>query len=208
MARAASEVEAANGALAEIGEPPIASLDEPRAAARVCKSRFHDVRDALLREADWNFATAYVVPGLDATPGLGRLRNRYVLPADCVKVRSVEGLDVDDWALEASSVAPTASPILGGVLVTNATAPRICYTRIVEQPVLWDALFLQVFQKRLAAAIAPRIARSQATAGRLNGEAAALLKPAKRRDSQEKARTQLPRETSWLSARRGGRRPW
>ncbi|MBN9458467.1 MAG: hypothetical protein J0I54_17695 [Bosea sp.] len=208
MARAASETEAANGALAEIGEPPIASLDEPRAAARVCKSRFHDVRDALLREADWNFATAWVIPGMDPAPALGRLKNRYVLPPDCVKVRFVVGLETDEWAVEAASVAPTASPILGGVLVTNATAPNICYTRIVAQPVLWDALFLQVFQKRLGAAIAPRIGRSQAIAGRLNGEAAALLKPAKRRDSQEKARTELPRITSWLAARYGGRRPW
>ncbi|CAM5767174.1 hypothetical protein [Bosea minatitlanensis] len=208
MARAATETEAANGALAEIGEPPIASLDEPRAAARVCKSRFHDVRDALLREADWNFATAWVVPGMDPTPARGPLKKRYVLPPDCVKVRFVEGLEEDEWALEASSVDPTSAPILGGILVTNAAAPNVCYTRIIQQPVLWDALFLTVFQKRLGAAAAPRIGRSQAIAGRLNGEAAALLKPAKRRDSQEKARTQLPRETSWLAARRGGRRPW
>ncbi len=208
MARAASEVEAANGGLSEIGEPPIASLDEPRAAARVCKSRFHDVRDTLLREVDWNFATAWVVPGMHTTPAIGPLKNRYILPPDCVKVRFVKGLDADEWALEASSVAPTTQPILGGVLVTNAVAPKVCYTRIIEQPVLWDALFLQVFQKRLGAAIAPRIGRSQAIAGRLNGEAVALLKVAKRKDAQEKARTELPRETSWLAARRGGRRPW
>lgn len=206
MARAASEEEAANGALAEIGEPPIASLSEPRAAARACKRRFHDVRDALLREADWNFATAWMVLGADPLPADGPLKMRHVLPPDCVRVRFVQGLSTDEWALEASSVAPTSQPILGGVLVTNATSPRICYTRIVEQPALWDALFLVVFQKRLGAAIAPGIGRSQATAGRLNGEAAALLKPAKRKDSQEKARTELPRETSWLSARRGGLR--
>lgn len=206
MARAASEEEAANGALAEIGEPPIASLSEPRAAARACKRRFADIRDALLREADWNFATAWMVLAVDPTPALGPLKKRYVLPPDCAKVRFVEGLGTDEWAVEASSVVPTSQPALGGLLVTNATAPKICYTRIIEQPVLWDALFLAVFQKRLGAAIAPIIGRSQSIAGRLNGEAAALLKPAKRKDSQEKARTEVPRTTSWLEARRGGRR--
>ena len=49
-----SETGTANGALAIIGEPPIASLDDTtRAAARYAKRFFAEVRDELLRQKDW-----------------------------------------------------------------------------------------------------------------------------------------------------------
>ncbi len=209
MQRAASEAQAANGALTHVGEPDIASLDEPRAPARICKSRFADVRDAVLREYDWNFASAWIVPARDPVAAAGPLKNRFVLPNDCLFVRSVEGLETDQWAVEASSLQPGDSPILGSVLVTNALAPNVNYTRCVEQPALWDALFLQVFQLRLGAAIAPLLGRSQDLADRLDARADAKLRPAKRKDAQEKARTEVPSETSWIAARRGGiGRPW
>lgn len=203
MQRAASEVEAANGALAHVKHPPIASLQERRAAAIACRTRFGDTRDALLREYPWNFATAWVTPAMDPRPGLGKFKNRYPLPADCVKVRSVDGLELDDWAIEASSINPGEDAVQVSVLVTNATAPNIEYTRRIESPALWDALFLQCFQLRLGAAIAPLVGRNSGLAAELEARAEAKLRPAKRVDAQEKARTEVSRDTSWLRARRG-----
>lgn len=208
MQRAATEVQAANGALRHIGEPALASLDEPRAAARACKPAFPDVRDALLREADWNFATAWAVPACLPGPAIGPLKKRYAMPADCVGVRYIDGLTEDDWAVEDAALLPGQPAPEAIIVVTNATAPRICYTRRIENVALWDALFLDVFQLRLGAAIAPGIGRSRAIAVELEARATARLKPAKRRDAREKARTAVTRETSWISARRSYRGRW
>lgn len=201
--RATTEVQAANGALAHCKHPPIASLTEKRAAARYCRTRFADVRDALLREYPWNFSTAWVTPSMHPVPARGPLKNRYPLPDDCLGVRFVEGLETDEWAVEASTLDPAEPPLLAGMLVTNANAPNICYGKRIETVALWDALFLEVFQLKLGAAIAPLLKRSTALAEALDARASAKLRPAKRTDAQEKARTEIPRDTSWLAARRG-----
>lgn len=205
MQRAASETQAANGALAHCKHPPIASIEERRAAAIACRTRFADTRDAVLRLYDWNFATGRAVLAMDPKPGLGSLSKRYKLPDDCIKVRSVAGLERDGWEIESPIVNPGEEPSLVAVLVTNSDAPRIEYTRRIEQPVLWDALFLEVFQLMLGARIAPLIARNSGLAESLEARAKELLKPAKRVDAQEKARSEVTRDTSWLRARRGGR---
>lgn len=205
MLRSTSETQAANGALAHVGQPPIASLEQGTAASRVCLQRFADVRDALLRERDWNFAEAWVVPASSPIPGGGRFKKRYPLPEDCLFVRKVDQLGQDGWAIEASSINPgdDASQVM--TLVCGIDGPRICYSRRVENPALWDALFLEVFQLRLAAAIAPLLAKSAALAERLAARADAKLVSASRRDAREKAATSIPRDTSWLRARSGGR---
>lgn len=203
MQRATSETEAANGALAHVRHPPIASIDERRAVAIACRTRFADTRDALLRDYPWNFATAWVVPAADPRPALGPLKIRYPLPEDCLRVRRVVGLESDAWAVEAANVAPGEEPTLVAVLVSNAAAPHVEYTRRVENPTLWDALFLEIFQLMLGARIAPLIARNAGLAAELEGRARALLKPARRVDAQEKARSDIPRRSTWIDARRG-----
>ncbi len=203
MQRAATETEAANGALAHCSQPPIASIMERRAAAIACRTRFADARDAVLREYPWNFAKAHVVPALETTAGLGRFKKRYALPDDCVRVREIEGLGKDEWEIEASSVNPGEDAQVAQILATNAVAPLVEYTRRVENPGLWDALFLQAFQLMLGARIAPLVARNQGLAETLEARALALLKPAKRVDAQEQARREVTRDTSWIRARRG-----
>jgi hypothetical protein len=202
--RAASEVEAANGALALCGQPPIASLDEATVAARRCKERFADVRDALLRGYDWNFASAWVVPSLDPVAALGALTKRYPLPAECLRVRGVKDLEQNEWAVEAAAVNPGQDAGTIMVLTTNAASPRVNYTRRVELPALWDALFLRQFQLRLGAEIAPQLAREGGLGDRLLQRADVELARAQRNDAREGARGEVRRDTSWLAARRHG----
>jgi hypothetical protein len=201
--RATTEVQAANGALAHCKHPPIASLTEKRAAATACRTRFADTRDALLREYPFNFSTGWVTPAMHLVPSRGPLKNRFPLPEDCLGVRFVQDLATDEWAVEASTNDPAEPPLLAGMLVTNTAAPLICYSRRIENVTLWDALFLQVFELMLGARIAPLITRNTSLAESLEARALAMLRPTKRADAQEKARTEIPRDTSWLAARRG-----
>lgn len=204
MQRSQTEVEAASGALALLGQPPIADLTQATAGARAAASRFADVRDALLRAYDWNFAAAWDRPARDPQSALGPLTNRFPLPDDCLLVRGVDGLETDEWAVEAAAAQVGAEAGSRMVLATNADTVLVSYTRRVENPAQWDALFLDVFQLRLAAALAPMIGADPGKGAELANRAEAMLLPAKRRDAREKARAQVSRSTSWLDARRSG----
>jgi hypothetical protein len=207
--RPGTETAAANGGLGHIGVPPIADLDgDTSLAARTCRLHFAAARDALLREHEWNFATAWCVPAAAPEAAIGPLAIRYPLPADCVRVRFVDELTTDEWAVEAASVTDaTGATIESMVLVTNAEAPSVCYTRRVETPAMWDPLFYGVFTRRLGALCAPALARDPSVGALKQREADDMLAPAKKVDSREKAPKEISRDTSWIRARRGWQRP-
>lgn len=199
--RSATEVEAANGGLAHAGQPPIARLDESNGRAKIVRGRFADVRDAVLREHAWNFAAATATPGQSGT-GYGALLNRFPLPADCIAVRAVDDaalgrLEEDSWSIVAGAGI--------NLLAVAGAAPTLWYTRRVEEPALWDALFLAVFQLRLGAVIArSALVRNGALGDRLAAEADEKINTAKLADARESAPTRISRATSWIGARRTG----
>src|SRR5438105_1471570 len=98
--RARSELDAANLALSYIREPGITSFEENTHRARVCRKHFGTVRDALLRGANYNFATWRFAPARDPVDSIGPLVKRYALPDECLKVRGVDGLEADEWEVE------------------------------------------------------------------------------------------------------------
>ncbi len=204
LPRADTETAAANGALALIGEPAMADIAADTAPARNSRLHFGTERDALLREYHWNFATAWVMPGADVAAALGPLTKRYLLPADCLAVRSVDELEEDQWAVESAVATDGAGAAIETmVLVTSIDAPLCCYTRRVETVALWDPLFLKVFQARLAMPLGPVLGRDVASARAILAEEEPKLQRAKRADAREKARKTVNTDTSWLAARRG-----
>ena len=202
-ARAGTETAAANNALGHIGQPAsIADLaTDTSAAARACRQYFGSARDEALRLKDWNFAAAWATPAAIAGAAEGPLKTRYVLPADCIKVRSVDGLAADAWAVETTKVDGADQT----VLVTNAEAPLVSYTRRVENVALWDPLMLAGFELLLAAKLAPKIARDPSLAGGLEARARDLIDSGAEIDAREAAPKTVSRDTSWIAARRGGR---
>lgn len=200
--RAASETDAANGALALVGQAPIVDLGQGTPAAIVAKQRFGDVRDALLREKEWNFASRWTTPAASTQAALGPLKIRYPMPADCLAVIGIEGCEPDQWVLEAAQVTVTdAMPTLAMVLVTNVVAPLVNYTARIVEPFLWDALFLRVFQRRLGAEIARIIPKDSGLADKLDAQARRELDTASMRDSREVASTHIPQTSSWVDSR-------
>lgn len=199
LARASTETEAANAALRVIGVEAIADVGSGTSkAARECRAAFGDARDETLRAKEWNFAAAWATPALSATPALGRLKKAYPLPADCVRVRSVDGLSTDDWAVETIAVAGVDTT----VLVTNAEAPLVGYTRRILNVALWDAEFLAAFANRLAAKVAPPLSKEFTAGEQLDAIADDKVETAARIDAREMAPTSISRETSWIRARR------
>jgi hypothetical protein len=198
-----SETDVANGALAELGEPPIADLAGDEAAAIAIRAIFAEQRDRVLARHPWNFATAWCTPSADSVASRGPLKKRYPLPDDCLKVRHVEGLGPGEWALEGAQVGETDTPAALKVLVCGIDAPSVCYTRRVPQPALWEPEFAAVLEKEIAAKVAPQIARnSAAKSSELKVDARLALDEAAGSNAREQAGAQITRTTSWITARR------
>lgn len=211
-----TEEYAANLALGEIGQPEIASMSDQTTRARAVRVWFPVVRRALLRREWWNFATTRITPAADVTPATGRLKIRYVLPPECLRVRSVHDqndfdIGADGWAVEAATAAIGGVPVEAMVLVTNAMTPLVCITQDVTLPRLWDDLFLEVFALELSSKLATKLGRSQSTADAKHKLAEDKLITAAGTDSKEKAREsdKMRPTASYVAARsyRSSRRP-
>lgn len=192
----------ANLAMGHLGQREIATLSDNNTRTRAVRTFFDAARDATLRLKHWNFATAWARPAADTVDGIGPLTKRFPLPPDCLRVRFVQDASEDSWAVESARVTVGGAPVEVMVLVTSSTAPLVCYTRRIEEPRLWDSLFVEQFGYELAALCARKCGRSINYAGTLRATAAAKLSTAGGVDSKEKSRERRD-ETSWLAARRG-----
>src|SRR5262245_40453931 len=157
--RAATDLEAINLALSLLREEEIADTDEDTKAAREARKWFGTARDETLRAYDWNFAEAWVTPAADPSTNLGPLGKRFPLPADCLAVRTVQDLGADEWKVLTVAIG-SPTPVETKVLVTNAAAPVVCYTRRIDDVRIWDEQFLVAFARRLAGYMAPSFGSS------------------------------------------------
>jgi hypothetical protein len=198
-----TEEYAANLAMGHLGQREIAALSDNNTRARAVRQFFAMARDATLRLKWWNFATGWAQPAADAIAGTGRLTKRFPMPPDCIRVRFIEGAQEDSWAIENAVVSVGGVPVEATILVTDVTAPNVCYTRRVDSVRLWDTLFLEQFGYELAACCARKCGRSVAYAASLRATAAEKLRIAGGVDSKEKAREPARPETGWAAARRG-----
>ncbi len=208
MSTAAFLVAAVNGALFHLDQPPITSLDQEMHAARCAKALWLGVLDTCSVAHSWNFAeTDDYVPAATSTLADARGWYRHNLPADCLQVIRIEGLGSEDWKVMGPANPSADDAAQARRLFCRTLTPTITATWRIVNAGLWSPLFRQYYEFELAAAMAGPVARAAGRAPELRAEARLLLAPAKRRDAQEGARREVPRETSWLAARRhGGRR--
>lgn len=196
MNRPAVPLDAINGALARLGERPLASLDEGRLAADLAQAVWGLERDRLLREADWNFARTRATLAADPLVPAARFPHHAPLPADCLRVLSVVGTTEDQWQVLASPEGDGVSRLASGL-----AAPVVDYTRRVDTIRLWDPMAVTVLEYRLAARLAPGLDRD-GMVNDLEMKAARALTAAMRKDSFEDSPTLVTARTPSLAARR------
>jgi len=228
--RAQTALEAANLALAEIGEPPIGSFQDNSARCRRVNQWYGTKRDEILQAHDWGFCAAWIVPPMSPTPAIGYLKNRFIMPDDCLKVRDVRpyqpaqpnygGISITDpniiaklealnsqplgdreWDIEAASVGPSDVAPAAKIVVTNMSQPVVNYTRRIDIIRLWDPLALTAFVKELAGALSPTIAKDIDAGAKMHAEAKEITDDAARTDSREQSPRHVSRETSWVRSR-------
>lgn len=203
--RDTTEPGVANVALGWLGQPTIASLTDTSLRARAMNQFFAVTRDAVLRAGWWNFAKRWATPAADPVASKGPLTIRYILPTDCLRVRFVRCIGSTEWGEESAQVGVAGAQVEAMVLVTNQTAPVVCYTGLVDNVRMWDPDFYDAFALLLAAAAARKLGRSRALAADLREQGEKKIMDAKGVDSKEDADNENERPMSdWLYARRVG----
>lgn len=157
----ASNVEIANRALTKVGARRLVSLEDNTEGGRTVNSMFTIVRDAELREHSWRFSIKRVQqPAQASAPVFGYLY-QYRIPADCLKLLQVgdwyPGADLTDYV--GADTSPYA--VENGLILTDYPAPlNLRYVARIEDPSLFDSLFVEAFACRLAMELAEPLTQS------------------------------------------------
>ena len=123
----ASVVDICNGALNQLGASTILSLTEDSKNARLCNSRYTQVRDALFRTHPWNcLQTRLELAASSDSPAWG-FTYAYTLPANCLRLLRV--LDYDsNYKVE------------GRKILSDASTMKILYIARITDPNEYDEL--------------------------------------------------------------------
>lgn len=169
----ASSIEICNLALGNIRAGSINSFDEPSAQAQQCKLRYPVTRDFLLAESPWNFTHNIEPLALleNASFDVFNWVYTYQYPSDCLHINRLilnfESVTSTTGALRTRHIEDIYTPDLQSriphqimtvnnkrVIVCNEPDLRISYRARVEDPNLWSASFIKVFEYYLAAELA------------------------------------------------------
>ena len=168
----ASIVGICNGALNQLGATTILSLSEDSKNARLCNSRYTQVRDALFRSHPWNCLQKRVQIAADATAPAWGFTYAYTLPADCLRLLKI--LDYDsNYKVE------------GRKILSNTSSMKILYVARVTDPNEYDELLRETLSASLGADIAFGVTSNNQTATNMYNLFKEKLRDARFVDSTE-----------------------
>ena len=137
----ASTVDICNGALNQLGATTILSLTEDSKNARLCNSRFTQVRDGVFRSHPWNCLQKRIELAQDTTAPAWGFKYAYTLPADCLRLLRI--LDYDsNYKVE------------GRKILSNTSTMKILYVSRITDPNEYDELLRETLSAALGADIA------------------------------------------------------
>ena len=168
----ASTVDICNGALNQLGATTILSLTEDSKNARLCNSRYTQVRDGLFRTHPWNCLQKRIELAADTTAPAWGFTSAYTLPADCLRLLKI--LDYDsNYKVE------------GRKILSNSSSMKILYIGRITDPNEYDELLRETLSASLAADIAFAVTSNNTTATNMYNLFQDKLKDARFVDSTE-----------------------
>ena len=168
----ASVVDICNGALNQLGATTILSLTEDSKNARLCNSRYTQVRDALFRSHPWNCLQKRVQIAADTTAPAWGFTYAYTLPADCLRLLKI--LDYDsNYKVE------------GRKILSNTSSMKILYVARITDPNEYDELLRETLSASLGADIAFGVTSNNQTATNMYNLFKEKLRDARFVDSTE-----------------------
>ena len=146
----ASTVDICNGALNQLGATTILSLTEDSKNARLCNSRYTQVRDAVFRSHPWNCLQKRVELAQSTTTPAWGYKFKFDLPGDCLRLLRI--LDFDsNYQVEGRSI------------LSNNSSMKILYISRVTDPNQYDENLRETLSAALAADIAYAITSNNTT---------------------------------------------
>ena len=168
----ASVVDICNGALNQLGATTILSLTEDSKNARLCNSRYTQIRDALFRTHPWNCLQKRIALAADTTAPAWGFSYAYTLPADCLRLLRI--LDYDsNYKVE------------GRKILSNTSSMKILYIGRVTDPNEYDESLRETLSAALGADIAFAVTSNNQTATNMYNLFQDKLKDARFVDSTE-----------------------
>jgi len=147
----ASVVDICNGALNQLGASTILSLTEDSKNARLCNSRYTQVRDSIFRSHPWNCLQKRVELAADTDAPAWGFSYAYTLPADCLRLLRI--LDYDsNYKVE------------GRKILSNTSTMKILYIGRITDPNEYDELLRETLSAALGADIAFAVTSNNQTA--------------------------------------------
>lgn len=185
-----NSIQICNLSLMMIGMPIIVSFDDENTNARMCKNFYPMIRDRVLRDHPWSFAITY--SDLNTTteqspePDFPFVCSE---PYDLIRI-----LEVDDGE---------AYRCVGNRILTKRRGARLKYVRRVEDPEMFDSLFVETLQYALAAEIVMTNTRDAQLVNFYRSEYERRLVIARSIDSAENRHdlTPRPKRSHWIEAR-------
>jgi hypothetical protein len=209
-----SETSIANLALTRLGHSTITSLSQGTKAADLCTLHYPVCRDALLRAHPWNFSIRRATLAQSSTTPNHEFTYYHVLPIDYLKVIRT------DWEADftnstavygfpgmngyGSEIAPYRIENVSGVgkcIAANESVVKIEYIAKIEDPELFDALFIDLLAQRLAAEIAMPLTDTQTVAKSMWEIYQTKLAEARTTDAQEGTPREVVDTSPWIAAR-------
>lgn len=168
----ASIVQICNGALNQLGASTILTLTEDSKNARLCNSRYENVRDAVFRHHHWNCLQKRIqLPADTEAPAWG-FTKQFTLPADCLRLLRIFDYESDHL-------------VEGRKILSNSSTMKILYISRVTDPNEYDELLREVLSAALAADIAYAVTSSNPVAQQMYQLYQEKLKDARFVDSTE-----------------------
>jgi len=177
---ATSEVSICNQALSWLGAKRITSLDENSRAANLCKANYELLRDAVLEERMWGFATHKAVSEVQDKDAWG-MAFAHPIPAQFLGVFRVfkrimpdgSGVPAEDWRNEE------------GNIVTRYSKIYLWGTKEVSDTKMFPSMFVQALAARIAADLCVPITENSNLQGDMWQLYGAKLTAAAARDGQQ-----------------------
>ncbi len=139
----ASAVSIVNVALVKLGQRTIEALTDDSPQARIANRTFVDIRDDVLREHTWNWATKRTSLAASATSPDWGFENAFPLPSDYLRLVDVNNPSKFKYQIESTDD--------GAVIVTNIAAPlEILYVARITDVTQMDTKFREVLSARFA----------------------------------------------------------
>lgn len=205
-----SVIDICNMALSRCGNSErINDLDEASTQAEQCQLFYELSRDFVLRDYAWGFARAFVeLPQLATNPD-PQFAYAYAVPIDCLKIRGLVNTAWPpiDWPF-CDALPPRVPEIAYRVInagsnqaiATNASPAKLDYTVKIENPQMFDPIFVSALAWYLAGQIAPAVARDAGIATTCLQQYAAEILRAAAADLNEN-QTSYQRESDFITVR-------